>query len=63
MSESTREGAEQQIRQLEARIAHQQLLAAQLAHHGYKGAADAALVLVATLRSRVTHTVSRLLAA
>jgi hypothetical protein len=41
------------IRQLEARVAHRQSLAAQLARHGFRGAASRALALVETLEGRL----------
>jgi hypothetical protein len=47
------EDAERQIRQLEARIAHQAAVAAELARHGFKGAAAEVLALLATLEGRL----------
>jgi hypothetical protein len=45
--------AQRQIRELEARVAHQRSLAVQLARHGFKGAEAEALALVATLQDRL----------
>ena len=54
MDKVTLEETERQFRQLEARIAHQKMLAAQLARHGFKGAAAEALLLLATLQGRLS---------
>jgi hypothetical protein len=53
MEDSPPEDADRQFRQLEARIAHQKLLAGDLARHGFKGAAANALMLLATLQERL----------
>jgi len=45
--------AERQIRQLEARIAHQQMLAAKLSRNGFRGAAADALSRLATLEGHL----------
>jgi len=45
--------AERQIRELEARLAHQQALAFALTRHGFKGAAAEVLSLVSALRERL----------
>jgi hypothetical protein len=47
------EDADRQFRQLQARIAHQKGLAADLARHGFKGAAADVLMLLATLQERL----------
>ena len=47
------EATDRRILQLEARVAHQQSLAAQLARHGFRGAASRALALVTTLEGRL----------
>jgi hypothetical protein len=49
------EDADRHLRELEARIAHQKVLAAQLARHGFKGAAAEALVLLETLQDRLSE--------
>jgi ATP-dependent protease HslVU (ClpYQ) peptidase subunit len=54
MERFTHENTDRNLRQLEGRIAHQKLLAAQLAHHGFKGAAADALALLATLQDRLS---------
>lgn len=56
MAELSREDAERQIRQLEARMARQQVLAKELTRQGYKGAADEAKSLAATLQLRLDRT-------
>ena len=56
MPELSREDAQRQIRQLEARMARQQVLAAELTRHGFKGAAAQAMVLAATLQTRLDRT-------
>lgn len=63
MPELSREDAERQIRQLEARMARQQVLAAELTRHGYKGAAAQAMSLAATLQNRLNRTAAVLEAA
>jgi len=60
MYELTRNDTERQIRQLEARLAHQQVVARQLADNGFKGAAAQTLLLVETLQSRLTRTTAQL---
>ncbi len=55
MHQLSREDAERQIRQLQARMAHQQLVAAQLTRNGFKGAAAEALLLAATLQTRISQ--------
>jgi hypothetical protein len=63
MPELSREDAERQIRQLQARMARQQVLAAELTRHGFKGAAAEAMVLAATLQNRLNRTAAFLNAA
>lgn len=63
MPHSPRNETERHIRQLEARVAHQRGLAAQLARHGYKGAAAEALSRVAALQTRISQMAAVLLAA
>lgn len=45
--------AERQVRDLEARVTHQQALASELARHGFKGAAAEVLILISTLQDRL----------
>jgi hypothetical protein len=47
------EDAYRQIRELEARVAHQRVLAAQLTRHGFKGAAAEVLTLAVALQVRL----------
>ena len=61
MPELSREDAQRQIRQLEARMARQHVLAAELTRHGYKGAAAQAMHLAATLRHRLDRTTAAFL--
>jgi len=63
MPELSREDAERQIRQLEARMARQQGLAAELMRHGFKGAAAEAMLLATTLQNRLNRTAAFLNAA
>ncbi len=56
MPELSREDAERHIRQLEARMARQHGLAAELTRQGYKGAAAQAMLLAAALQTRLDRT-------
>ena len=60
--ELSREDAKRQIRQLEARLAHHQVLAAELTRHGFKGAAAKAMLLVTTLQGQLDRTAGPLAA-
>ena len=55
VTELSSEGAQCRIRELEARVAHQQALAAQLTRHGFKGAAAEVLALVVALQARLVR--------
>lgn len=55
MPKVTSEDAERHIMQLEARMARQHVLAAELTRHGYKGAAAQAMLLATTLQNRLAR--------